>query len=221
MKSNKFTQAGWLLILSGLILIGFLSLPQADKRQQVVVQLEQAIGWLDAAEKVSLEKGAALKSIASCEIDLDVKTPRTMRIGKMGQISLTALMICPSPINANGLLHLRTKLTEEQNRVVPVGEISQKLLPGQNSFGYWSVVSSTTGQIDGTLWVYLDIGNPNLKKATIPLASIPIGMKITSVFGLEQGALFQICYWLIVVGVMLLFIDWISTRIARKNSSIR
>jgi hypothetical protein len=216
-KQPLFVRLAWILFLGGLFLYILSNQPYSTQQQGLSTSLSKVVAWLDADQKEQLQQTGMLDQLLTCDLDLSTSLPRSMRIGKPGFISLTARLDCPSGVNLQKQIFLRTKLVEEQNRVTPMGEILTQIQPSDVINNDWVVISKAEGSIAGSLWVYLDIVVADEQVIQLLVASIPIQTKVESILDLNQHSLNWILSGLSGIGAVLLVIHWLRRLIPRKK----
>jgi hypothetical protein len=216
-KQPVLVRLGWILFLSGLFLYILTNQPYATQQQGLRTSLSRVVAWLDADQKEQLQQTGMLDQLLTCDLDLNTRFPRSMRIGKTGFISLSAMLDCPSTPDLQQLIFVRTKMVEEQNRVTPMGDILTKIQPGHVNQNDWAVISGDEGLVKSTLWVYLDIAASDEQVIQLLVASIPIQTKVESILGLDQHSLNWILPGMSGIGAVLLAIHWLRRLISRRK----
>lgn len=140
--------------------------------------------------------------------------PHSVRLGDAGRISLdfvrdpadSALGRGDTPQSgASGFnVMVDARLEMPDARIVPLGLVSQTMLPGQPIHFEWQVAPYEPGDVDGTVWVYLRyVAADSGEQQQVLIAVKPVRVRSVALLGLPAGVVRAAGWVGIVAGIIL------------------
>lgn len=216
-----------LLLVSGAILIfGFIP----DKTDKIKFtyhgsDIVQGISSGNIIDPSFVVDDSLAQLLRSTDLVIIGSFPRSIMAGRNSQVMLTATLTSliasnPPEIPQGTGFHILVHLDFPRQFVEPYGQESKPISLTSPSTFHWNLRSGQSGNLQGKLWIYLQLKNPDGLTVEYPLVGRDMKLPVKDIFGLDLRATRIVASIVGIAGFVLLVIEKLVQKVGARKKQL-